>query len=96
LRDREGRERCQEYCRPDATFSAQSEAPAEIDALEGYTNWMKGMLGILPDDSYEIKSFAVDEDRNNVCAYAVFRGTRAGGGGPVSPTHKAVEATTST
>lgn len=87
-----GWEGCQEYCHPNATFSAQSDALAEIDALEGYTNWMKGLLGILPDGSYETRFFAVDEDRNNVCAYAVFRGTHTGAGGPVPPTHKTVEA----
>jgi predicted ester cyclase len=87
-----GWEGCQKYCHPNATFSAQSDALAGIDTLEGYTNWMKGLLGILPNGSYEIKFFAVDDDRDNVCAYAVFRGTHSGEGGPVPPTHKTVEA----
>lgn len=82
----------QEYCHPEASFSAQSDALAEIDSLEGYTNWMKGLLDILPDGGYETKSFAVDEDRNSVCAYAVFRGTHTGEGGPVPPTRKKLEA----
>jgi predicted ester cyclase len=87
-----GWEGCQKYCHPDASFSAQSEALAEIDTLEGYTNWMRGLLGILPDGGYEIRSFAVDEDRSNVSVYGVFRGTHTGEGGPVPPTHKNVEA----
>ena len=32
---------CKEYCTPDATFSAQSEALAEIGDVRGYTEWMK-------------------------------------------------------
>jgi hypothetical protein len=36
---------------------------------------MKGLLMIVPDGGYELRSFAVDEGRNNVIAYAVFSGT---------------------
>jgi predicted ester cyclase len=46
----------------------------------------------VPDGSYELRSFAVDEDRNSAIAYAVFRGTNTGEGGPVPPTGKRVEA----
>jgi len=46
----------------------------------------------VPDGSYEIRSFAVDEARKNVAAYGVFRGTHTGQGGPVPPTGKRVEA----
>ena len=53
---------------------------------------MKGLLIPVPDGSYELRSFAVDEDRNNVSAYGVFRGTHNGEGGPVPPTGKRVEA----
>jgi ketosteroid isomerase-like protein len=38
------------------------------------------------------RSFAVDEERSNVSAYGVFRGTHTGPGGPVAPTGKRVEA----
>ena len=51
-----------------------------------------GLLTPLPDGGYEVRSFAVDEDRNNVAAYGVFRGTHTGEGGPVPPTGKRVEA----
>lgn len=87
-----GWEVCERYCHPDATFSAQAEALAGVDTLQAYTEWMKGLLTPVPDGRYEVRSFAVDEDRNSVAAYAVFRGTHTGEGGPVPPTGKQVEA----
>ena len=44
--------------------------------------------GLVPDGSYAVKSLATDQQRNNVCAYAVFSGTHSGEGGPVPPTGK--------
>ena len=38
-----------QYCRPDATFSAQAGALEGVDTLEGYTEWMKGLLRPVPD-----------------------------------------------
>jgi len=87
-----GWEGCKAYCHAGATFSAQTGALAGIGTLEGYTDWMKGMFTLLPDGSYEIRSFAVDDARRNVSAYGVFRGTHTGQGGPVPPTGKKVEA----
>lgn len=49
---------------------------------------MKDMLPLIPDGSYEVKSFATDYERNNVCACAVFSGTHTGEGGRVPPTGK--------
>jgi len=83
---------CQQYCHDGATFSAQTAALEGTDTLEQYTDWMKGLLTILPDGNYEVRSFAVDEGRQNVSAYGVFRGTHTGEGGPVPPTGKQVEA----
>lgn len=83
---------CRDFCHPDATFSAQADALGAVETLEGYTEWMKGLLTPVPDGSYEIRSFAVDESRNNVIAYAVFRGTHTGEGGPVPPTGQKVAA----
>jgi predicted ester cyclase len=80
---------CKAYCAPNATFSAQAEPLLEIKTLEGYADWMKAILGPLPDGRYELKSFATDEKRGNVAAYAVFHGTHTGQGGPVPPTGKA-------
>jgi predicted ester cyclase len=87
-----GWEACEEFCHPDATFSAQAGALEGVETLEAYTEWMKGLLTPVPDGNYELKSFAVDEDRNKVSAFAVFRGTHTGEGGPVPPTGKKVEA----
>jgi predicted ester cyclase len=81
-----GWESCSEYCTPDATFSAQAEPLLDVRTLAAYTNWMKGILLILPDAHYELKSFATDSARNNVAAYAIFHGTHTGQGGPVPPT----------
>jgi predicted ester cyclase len=83
-----GWEGCSAYCTPDASFQAQSEPLADISTLEGYTEWMKGMLSVLPDGRYEIRSFATDSDRQNVSAYGVFSGTHTGEGGPIPPTGK--------
>jgi len=87
-----GWEACQRYCHADASFSAQAGALADVNTLEAYTDWMKGLLTPVPDGRYELRSFAEDEDRKNVIAYAVFRGTHTGEGGPVPPTGKQVEA----
>ena len=87
-----GWEGCKAYCTEDASFSGQSEVLADVTTLAGYCDWMTGLLGILPDGNYELKSFATDESRNNVSAFAVFRGTHTGDGGPVPPTGKSVAA----
>ncbi len=81
-----------QYCHADATFSAQASALEGIDTLQAYTDWMKGLLIPIPDGSYEVRSFAVDEERHNVAAYGVFRGTHTAEGGPARPTGKRVEA----
>lgn len=83
-----GWEVCKAYCTPNATFSAQAEPLANVRALAEYTDWMKGMMMVMPDGSYDLKSFATDTDRNNVAAYAVFSGTHTGPGGPCEPTGK--------
>ena len=79
---------CKAYCTPDATFTAQAEPLTGVTTLAQYTEWMKGLLAILPDGRYELKSFAVDLERNNVAAYGVFSGTHTGPGGPCPPTGK--------
>jgi predicted ester cyclase len=87
-----GWEVCQQYCHPKATFSAQAGALDGVDTLQAYTDWMQGLLTPVPDGNYELRSFGVDEERGNVSAYAVFRGTHTGEGGPVPATGKSVEA----
>ena len=85
-----GWEVCKAYCQPNATFAAQAEPLADVRTLEQYTEWMKGLMGILPDGRYDLKSFATDDERKNVSAYAVFSGTHTGQGGPCPPTGKRV------
>lgn len=86
-----GWEGCRQYCHPDATFRSQTQALAEIDTVEGYTEWMQGVYHLMPDASYEILSLGADEDTNSVCGFGVFRGTHTGEGGP-PPTGKRIEA----
>jgi len=83
---------CEQYCHPGATFAAQTGALDGIDTLEEYTEWMKGLLTPLRDGNAEVRSLAVDEARNNVAAFGVFRGTHTGEGGPVPPTGKTAAA----
>ena len=77
---------CKAFCADNATFSAQAEPLTGVRTLEQYTDWMKGLMAILPDGKYQVRSFAVDGERNNVCAYGIFTGTHTGEGGPVPPT----------
>lgn len=87
----QGWEACSAYCHEGATFTAQAPALADIDTVEGYTAWAKGLLTPLPDAGYELRSLGVDEERGKVVASAVFRGTHSGEGGPLPPTGKRVE-----
>jgi predicted ester cyclase len=82
-----GWEGCKAYCQPGATFACQADPLVDVKTLQGYADWMKGMMGILPDARYELKSWAVDATRNNVTAFATFHGTHTGQGGP-PPTGK--------
>ncbi len=86
-----GWDACKEYCKSDATFSAQAEPLADIHDIQGYTEWTKGLLTFIPDGHYQVKSFATDEQRQSVCAYSIFSGTHTGEGGPCPPTGKGVE-----
>ena len=82
-----GWEACKPYCTENATFAAQAEPLADIKTLAGYADWMKGLMTVLTDGHYELKSFATDAERQNVCAFAVFTGTHLAGG-PIPPTGK--------
>ncbi|WAT18733.1 ester cyclase [Aurantiacibacter sp. MUD11] len=80
---------CKQWCKPDAGFSAQADALADVSTLEGYTDWMAGMAGLMPDARYDMLAFGHDEERGAISAAAVFHGTHTGEGGPVPPTGKA-------
>ncbi|MEL6451955.1 MAG: nuclear transport factor 2 family protein [Pseudomonadota bacterium] len=87
-----GWEVCQAWCTPDASFSAQADALTDITTLEGYCEWMKGLLTPVPDGHYELKAFAMDEDAGTALGFAVFHGTQTGTGGPGEPTGNTVAA----
>ena len=87
-----GWEVCRAYCHPNATFSAQADALADIKSIEKYTEWTKNILTPIPDGHYELKFFAADEGRNCVASFAIFHGTQTGPGGPKEPTGKTVAA----
>ncbi|MFT7650513.1 MAG: ester cyclase [Alphaproteobacteria bacterium] len=84
-----GWEACKAHCHEDAGFDCQADALAETQTLADYADWMKGLLGPIPDGRYELKAFATDETRNTVVAAAVFHGTNTAPG-PVPPTNMAV------
>ena len=86
-----GWQTCAPYCKPDASFSAQAEPLAGITTLAAYADWMKALVGFMPDARYDLKSWAVDAERKNVSAYAVFSATHTGEGGPCPPTGKSVK-----
>lgn len=81
---------CKTWCLEGATFCCQADALAQTSTLAAYADWMKGLLGPIPDGHYELKAFAMDAERGTVVAAAVFHGTQTGAGGPVAPTGKAV------
>ncbi len=85
-----GWEVCKEWCTDGATFSCQADALAETTTLEGYVEWIKGLLTPIPDGRYELKGFGADEGRSTVLAFAVFHGTQTGEGGPVPATGKTI------
>ncbi len=80
-----GWDACRAYCTPDATFAAQAEPLKDVTTLQQYADWMKALMTVLTDGRYELKSFATDPERQNVCAYGVFIGTHLAGG-PCPPT----------
>ena len=59
-----GWEVCKAYCAPNSTFVAQAEPLADIKTLAEYADWMKGLMTIMPDGRYEVRSFATDTERN--------------------------------
>ena len=85
-----GWEACRNFCHDSAGFACQADALADTKTLEGYAEWMKGLLGPIPDGRYELTAFAADAGRGTVVASAVFHGTQTGPGGPGDPTGKTV------
>ena len=80
---------CKQWCQPQAGFSAQADALADVSTLSAYCDWMQGLLVPVPDGRYELKAMAVDDERQIVLAYGVFHGTHSVDG-PVPATGKSV------
>jgi hypothetical protein len=57
-----------------------------VPTLRAYADICSRFLRICPDANYIVKSFAANEERNNVCVYSVITGTHTGEGGPCPPT----------
>lgn len=85
-----GWEACKGYCHDGASFACQADALADVTTLAGYAEWMKGLLGPIPDGRYELTAFATDADRATVVATAVFHGAQTDAGGPGAPTGNTV------
>jgi len=81
---------CSQYCAPDASFSAQADALSGVQTLAAYTDWMTGIVAVMPDARYEMLAFAVDEERGAIAAAAIFHATHTEEGGPVPPTGKSI------
>ncbi len=94
--DGKGWDVCKEFCHPDATFSAQAPALAEITTVEGYTDWMKGLYTFLTGARYDLKSFGVDEERGNVTALPCSTERTPAKAGPCLPPARAPRANTAT
>jgi predicted ester cyclase len=88
----QGWDACAAYCHPEATFSAQADALAEVSTLEAYCEWMKGLSTPIPNGRYDLKFFAADEADRSVAAVALFHGTHTGPDGPVPPTGNEIAA----
>jgi predicted ester cyclase len=83
---------CKAWCHDDATFSCQADALADVDSVEGYVAWVKGLFTPVPDMHPEIKAVGTDGQRGSVSIQAIVHGTQTGEGGPVPPTGNTVAA----
>src|SRR3954453_13181283 len=81
-----GWEACSAYCTADASFAAQAEPLADIRTLEGYADWMKGLLVFMADGRYELKPFAADWGRQNGSLIASCTWPQSVGGRASPPT----------
>ena len=80
---------CKAWCHQEAGFSAQASALSDVTTLSAYCEWMKGLLVPIPNGNYELKAMAVDDERQIVLAFGVFKGTHTVDG-PVPATGNCV------
>ena len=85
-----GWEVCQQWCHDGATFSVQADPLAEVTTIEGYTEWLKGLLVAVPDGHYHMQSFSEDDGNRKVVVTSVFHGTHTVDAGMGAPTGKTV------
>ena len=88
--DGEGWQVCSRYCKPDASFSAQAEALADVTTLEAYTDWMKGLYTLMPDAGYELKSWGLTPSATTFAPMRSFLGRIPEKGARCPPTGKSV------
>ena len=55
-------------------------AVGEVKTLRDRTEWMKTITRWLTDSRYGLKSFEIDNERNDVRAHGLFTGTHSAGG----------------
>lgn len=80
---------CKAYVAEGAVFEAQSGALADINTIEAYCEWAKGLGTVIaPGASYTLHSASFDEERNVATFFATYHAKHTGEGGPVPPTGK--------
>ena len=79
---------CSAYCESRRDVRGAGERVGGRPRVEGCAEWMKGMLVVLPDARYELKSFAVDAERRTSPPTPSSTARTRGKGGPVPPTGK--------
>lgn len=80
---------CKDYAASGASFACQAGALADVSTVEGYCEWMKGLIGgPLPDGRYTLHAASFDEANNAATFAATFHATHTADGGPVPATNK--------
>ena len=77
---------CKTYCLENASFSSHAAPLLEVTTIQDYADWMQGVVVLMPDCEYDLKSVTVDEGNKHISFFAVFSGTHTGEGGPLEPT----------
>src|SRR3954451_1492653 len=83
----EGWAGCKQNVADDAPFVAQSQPLAEIVTVEGYSDWMAGVVSVTPGFTYKLHASCYDEENSTAIFFATYRIEHTGEEEPVS-THK--------
>jgi len=85
----EGWAGCRQYVVEGAPFFAQSGPLTEVNTVEAYCEWMKGMGTVTaPGASYDLHAASYDEDTRTALFFATYNAKHTGEGGPVPPTKR--------